>query len=103
MRSEIAFTIVILVVCSLLLFPLITTAQINLASPLNYNAGAIPEVVAVGDLDGDGDDDLAIINRQGHLRILINNGAGCFDAFLNYENLCPTRSDGVWPGFRCGD
>jgi hypothetical protein len=63
-----------------------------------YNAGALPEAMTGGDLDGDGDPDLAVINRQGHLRVLVNDGAGCFPTAANHDRLWPSTSDGIWPG-----
>jgi hypothetical protein len=53
--------------------------------------------MASSDLDTDGDQDLAVINRQGHLRVLLNDGNGCFANALVHERLWPATSDGVWP------
>ncbi len=57
------------------------------SSPVFYAAGADPTAVAVGDLDRDGDSDLAIVNFPGHLRLLFNNGAGAFGNVAQYNNL----------------
>ncbi len=73
-------------------------AQSSFSSNVFYNAGALPEAMTGGDLDGDGDQDLAVINRQGHLRVLVNDGAGCFPTAANHERLWPSTSDGTWPG-----
>src|SRR5262245_54007983 len=56
-----------------------------------YGAGVAPEAVAIGDLDGDQDNDLAVVDRGGHLQILFNNGNGTFQAPVTYSNL--------WSGF----
>lgn len=72
--------------------------QSSFSPAVFYNAGALPEAMTGGDLDGDGDPDLAVINRQGHLRVLVNDGAGCFPTAANHERLWPSTSDGVWPG-----
>ncbi|MCI0606406.1 VCBS repeat-containing protein [bacterium] len=74
-------------------------AEVNLSQPVFYNAGAIPVSLAVGDLDQDGDPDVAVLNRQGHLRVFLNNGAGCFSSFLNFAKMWPATTDGSWPGF----
>lgn len=81
------------------LLPFAAHAEINLSQPVFYNAGAIPVSLAVGDLDQDGDPDIAVLNRQGHLRIFTNNGAGCFTSFLNFTKMWPATTDGTWPGF----
>jgi hypothetical protein len=79
--------------------PAAATAQVSLGPPTAYNAGPIPEAVASHDLDGDGDVDLAVVDRQGHLRLLLNDGSGCFDQALHHERQWPSTTDGIWPGF----
>jgi len=61
-----------------------------------YGTGGQPHSVFAGDLDGDGDKDLAVVNMgnnlgPGNLSILINNGDGVFQAAVSYAGLS-------WPG-----
>ncbi len=65
----------------------------NAASQLNYSiasysAGANPSAAKIGDLDGDGLNDIAVVNTQGNLQLFFNNGAGSF----NRVSL-----NGLWP------
>jgi len=48
-------------------------AQTTFDNAVFYGAGASPASVAVGDLDGDQDNDLAVVDMGGHLQILFNN------------------------------
>src|SRR6185436_1326221 len=41
-----------------------------------YGVGLNPNFVAMGDLDGDGDRDLAVTNAAGSLSVLLNAGNG---------------------------
>jgi len=59
-----------------------------------YGAGPIPEAVAIGDLDGDRDQDLAVVNRSGHLQVLFNNGNGTFQNAVAYNSLWPSGPTG---------
>jgi hypothetical protein len=48
-------------------------------SPGAFGVGLAPRSVAVGDFDGDGDEDLAVANQSSnHVSILLGNGAGGF-------------------------
>jgi hypothetical protein len=38
-----------------------------------------------------------VVDRQGHLRLLLNGGRGCFDTAIHHERLWRITSDGVWP------
>jgi len=53
-------------------------------------AGATPEAVAIGDLDGDGWNDLAVVNFGGDLHVLFNRGDGTFDPAVPYLDLWAT-------------
>ena len=56
------------------------------AAPVNYAAHLNPTSVFAADLDGDGDQDLAIANEwSDNVSVLKNNGDGTFAAALNYE------------------
>jgi hypothetical protein len=68
------------------LLPASVPAQVAFSPPTAYNAGAIPEALAAHDLDRDGDVDLTVVDRQGHLRLLLNDGRGCFDAAIHALN-----------------
>jgi VCBS repeat protein len=64
-------------------------ADADFAAAVFYETGSIQEAVAIVDLDGDGDNDLAVIHRDGTLKTLANLGAGTF---------APAVSRGVlWP------
>src|SRR5258705_11111151 len=55
-----------------------------------YNGGTLPESVAIGDLDGDQDADLAVVNRPGHYQVLFNTGTGTFGAPVAHNNVWPS-------------
>jgi hypothetical protein len=53
-----------------------------------FSAGSSPAAAKIGDLDGDGRNDIAVVNLQGNLQLFFNNGGGAFErASLN----------GLWP------
>ncbi len=53
--------------------------RFSFASPMSVPAGVLPSSVAAGDLDGDGDLDLAVTDSGAdHLTILENTGGGVF-------------------------
>ena len=71
-----------------------SVSALDFAPAAFYPAGQIQEGVAVGDLDGDGDSDLAVIDRNSDLRVLFNNGNGAFPTSLTFNDLWPaTTSD----------
>jgi hypothetical protein len=53
--------------------------------------------LAIGDLDGDGDRDILVINRQGHLRVRFNDGAGCFSDSVQHDAVWRLPDESVWP------
>jgi hypothetical protein len=76
-------------VCSLLLAGVIAAAlagsiRIQAQSQPSFrtatlSAGSRPSAARVGDLDGDGLKDIAVVNLQGSLQLFFNNGAGSFE------------------------
>jgi hypothetical protein len=67
-------------------------ASADLAPPVFYETGAIQEGVAIVDLDGDGDNDLAVIHRNGSLKTLANLGAGTFAPAVDRGILWPSET-----------
>ena len=46
---------------------------------VSFTAGASPAAAKIGDLDGDGLNDIAVVNLQGSLQLFFNTGAGSFE------------------------
>jgi hypothetical protein len=67
----------------------LTTTSATAFDPLfdtriDYGAGICPSSVFASDLDGDGDEDLAVSNFDSdNVSILLNNGNGTFQAAVN--------------------
>jgi len=78
--------------------PDVTPARAELQSPYrsaSFSAGTRPSAVRVGDLDGNGLNDIAVVNLQGSLQLFFNNGAGSFER---------VSLNGLWPqGFNTLD
>ncbi len=79
------------VAIALTLFP-VTHGQASFDDAVLYGAGLGPAAVAIGDLDGDQDNDLAVVNVGGDLRILFNNGNGTFQSAVAHNDLWPSSS-----------
>jgi hypothetical protein len=56
-----------------------------------FSAGANPSAAKIGDLDGDGLKDIAVVNLQGSLQLFFNNGAGSFER-ISLNGLWPSSS-----------
>jgi len=74
-----------------------------LAAKTDYTTGTKPNYVATGDLDGDGDLDLAITNLEAAtVSVLLNTGSGSFSAKTDYTTgdhpSAITMADIDWDG-----
>ena len=58
----------------------------------SFSAGANPSAARIGDLDGDGLNDIAVVNLQGSLQLFFNNGAGSFER-VSLNGLWPSNSN----------
>ena len=90
MKPIIAVTVVAIVTVASLAVPCPTFAQAAFDNAVFLSAGATPEAVAIGDLDGDGWNDLAVVNFSGDLHVLFNRGDGTFDPAVAYPDLWAT-------------
>jgi hypothetical protein len=54
----------------------------------SFSAGASPSAAKIGDLDGDGLNDIVVVNLLGSLQLFFNNGAGSFQR---------VSLNGLWP------
>jgi hypothetical protein len=57
----------------------------------SFDVGTTPSAAKVADLDGDGLNDIAVVNLQGSLQVLYNDGAGSF-ARVTHDGLWPSTS-----------
>lgn len=68
------------------------SASVSFRTPVNYTIGTNPSSVAVGDFNGDGQADLAVVNAgdptkndPGGVSILLGNGDGTFKSTINFS------------------
>ena len=64
---------------------LMNTGYGNFQNAVNYRCGDFPASVALGNLDGDGNLDVAVGNWDGTISVLMNKGDGTFQDATNYE------------------
>src|SRR6266508_1991704 len=94
---------------------LLVSAVVSLALPISKHAGAAsqpayskvslsvggsPTAAKIGDLDGDGRNDIAVVDLQGSLQMFFGNGAGSFDR-ISLDGLLPSNSNAL--GLDIGD
>jgi len=63
-------------------------------SMVSLSAGMSPSAAKIGDLDGDGRNDIAVVNLQGSLQLFFGNAAGSFDR-ISLNGLLPASSNAL--------
>src|SRR5262252_8434161 len=96
-------------VCRLVVIGLLVSAVVSLVLPISKHAGAVsqpayskvslgagasPTAAKIGDLDGDGRNDIAVVDLQGSLQLFFGNGAGSFDQ-VSLNGLAPSNSNAL--------
>jgi hypothetical protein len=92
--GRITVTALLVLVVVFVALPGSMRAQIELQSSYRtatFGAGTSPSAAKVGDLDGDGRNDIAVVNTQGSLQLFFNNGAGSFNR-VSLNGLWPSSS-----------
>jgi hypothetical protein len=69
-------------------------------SKVSLGVGASPAAAKIGDLDGDGRNDIAVISLQGSLQLFFGDGAGSFEQ-ISLNGLWPSSSNA--PDLDIGD
>jgi len=83
MKKNLGLILLFLINYGLFRPPMLSLAQGGFFSgPINFASGAHPVSVAVGDFNGDGKQDLAVLS--GNISILLGNGDGSFSAARNF-------------------
>jgi FG-GAP-like repeat len=70
----------------------VSRGQVSLSNSVDYPVGTSPEMIAIGDFNGDGKPDLAVTNfgdptvgLEGSVSVLLNKGDGTFRAAQEYD------------------
>jgi hypothetical protein len=88
-----------LLVSAVLYYVLPSPRQAGAAAQFNYSkmslsVGGSPASAKIGDLDGDGRNDIAVVDLQGNLQLFFGNGAGSFER-ISLNGLWPSSSNGI--------
>ncbi|BAZ39064.1 Integrins alpha chain [Calothrix sp. NIES-4101] len=64
---------------------LLSNGNGTFAAPVNFTAGNGPEGISIGDINGDGKQDLAVANyKSNNISVLLGNGNGTFNTPINF-------------------
>lgn len=90
------FTATALLITTIIFISLPGSAPAEAQSQISYrnatfSTGSSPSAAKIGDLDGDGRNDIAVVNRQGNLQLFFNTGAGSFQR-VSLNGLWPSDS-----------